>query len=49
VPPDAAGESVEQLARRLALLRALDEVRRARVTRLKAAALVGLGLDEFLH
>ena len=38
-----------QLARRLTLLWAVDEVRQGRMTRLRAAAVVGLGLDEFLH
>lgn len=49
LPPDAEGESVEELGRRLRLLWVLDEVRQGRMTRLRAAHLVGVGLDEFLR
>ena len=49
LPPDAGGESPDDLARRLTLLWALDEVRQGRMTRLRAASLVGLSLDDFLR
>jgi len=49
LPADAVGESTDELARRLALLWALDEVRQGRITRLRAAKLVGLSPDEFLR
>ena len=49
LPRDAEGESAEELARRLRLLWVLDEVRGGRMTRIRAAHLVGLGLDEFLR
>jgi hypothetical protein len=49
LPPDAKRESPDELARRLRLLWALDEVRQGRMTRLRAANLVGVGLDEFLQ
>jgi hypothetical protein len=39
----------EELAQRLRLLWVLDEVRQGRMRRLRAAHLVGLGLDEFLR
>lgn len=48
-PPDAKGEAPEELVRRRTLLWALDEVRQGRMTRLRAASMVGLGLDAFLH
>lgn len=48
LPPDAEGEAPDELARRLTLLWALDEVRRGRMTRVRAASIVGLGLDAFL-
>jgi hypothetical protein len=49
LPPDAEGESSAELARRLRLLWALDEVRQGRMTRLRAANLVELSLDDFLR
>jgi predicted HTH domain antitoxin len=49
LPPDAEGEPPDEVARRLTLLWALDEVRQGRMTRLRAASIVGLGLDEFLR
>jgi len=49
LPPDAEGESPDELAQRLRLLWALDEVRQGRMTRLRAANLVGVSLDEFLQ
>ena len=49
LPPDAATESAEELAHRLLLLWALDEVRQGRLTRPRAAKLLGLDLDEFLR
>ena len=49
LPPDADGDSPDELARRLRLLWALDEVRQGRMTRVRAAHLVGLGLDDFLR
>jgi predicted HTH domain antitoxin len=49
LPHDAASESYEQLATRLLLLWAIDEVRQGRLTRPRAAKLLGLGLDEFLR
>lgn len=47
LPPDADGESADELARRLMLLWALDEVRQGRMTRPRAAKILGLGLDAF--
>ena len=49
LPPDADGDSPDELARRLRLLWALDEVRQGRMTRVRAAHLVGLSLDDFLR
>lgn len=49
LPPDARREPVEALAQRLRLLWVLDEVRQGRLTRVRAAALAGLGLDSFLR
>lgn len=49
LPPDAEGESPDELAVKLQLLWALDEVRQGRMTRVRAAHLVGLSLDEFLR
>jgi hypothetical protein len=49
LPPDAETESPAELVRRLQLLWALDEVRQGRLTRLRAAALLGLSLDGFLR
>lgn len=49
LPPRADTESPDELVRRLRLLWALDEVRRGRLTRGRAADLLGLGIDEFLQ
>jgi predicted HTH domain antitoxin len=49
LPPDAGSEPIEALARRLRLLWALDEVRRGRMTRVRAAQVVGIGIDAFLE
>jgi predicted HTH domain antitoxin len=49
LPPDAERESIEALKGRLRLLWALDEVRQGRMTRVRAAEVVGLGLDAFLR
>ena len=49
LPPDAAQEQPEVLARRLTLLWVLDEVRQGRMTRLRAAGVLGTSLDEFLR
>jgi predicted HTH domain antitoxin len=49
LPSDADREPAEALAGRLRLLWALDEVRQGRMTRVRAAEVVGLGLDAFLH
>lgn len=49
LPPDADAETPEELVRRLRLLWALDEVRQGRLTRARAAHLLGLGLDDFLR
>jgi predicted HTH domain antitoxin len=49
LPPGAATESAEELASRLLLLWALDEVRQGRLTRARAAQLLSLELDEFLR
>jgi len=48
LPPDAEGEAPDELARRLTLLWALDEVRQGRMTRVRAASIVGLAQDAFL-
>lgn len=48
LPLYAEGESQDELVRRLRLLWALDEVRQGRLTRLRAASLIGLSLDGFL-
>lgn len=49
LPPDADAESPDVLVRRLRLLWALDEVRQGRLTRVRAAHVLGLGLDDFLR
>jgi hypothetical protein len=49
LPPDAGGESPDELAQRLRLLWVLDEVRQGRMTRLRGAKLLGFSLDEFLR
>jgi len=49
LPPDAEVESLEEIARRLRLLWAIDEVRQGRMTRLRGAKLLELSLDEFLR
>jgi predicted HTH domain antitoxin len=49
LPPDAGREPIEALTGRLRLLWALDEVRQGRMTRVRAAEVVGLGLDAFLR
>ena len=49
LPPDADAESPDELIRRLRLLWALDEVRQGRLTRVRAAHLLGLGLVDFLR
>jgi predicted HTH domain antitoxin len=49
LPPDAQREPIEALSGRLRLLWALDEVRQGHLTRVRAAELVGLGLDAFLR
>ncbi|XXX77666.1 UPF0175 family protein [Sorangium sp. So ce134] len=49
LPPDAGGEPIDALARRLRLLWALDEVRQGRMTRARAAQVVGVGIDAFLQ
>jgi hypothetical protein len=49
LPPDAEGESSDELVQRLRLLWVLDEVRQGRMTRLRGAKLLCLGLDEFLR
>jgi predicted HTH domain antitoxin len=49
LPSDAGREPIEALTGRLRLLWALDEVRQGRMTRVRAAEIVGLGLDAFLH
>jgi len=49
LPPDADAESPDELVRRLRLLWALDEVRQGRMTRVRAAHVLGLGLDDFLR
>ena len=48
LPPDAEGESSDELVRRLRMLWALDEVRQGRLTRVRAASLLGLSWDVFL-
>lgn len=48
LPPDAEAESPDELVRRLRMLWALDEVRQGRLTRARAASLLGLSLDGFL-
>ncbi len=47
-PPDAEREAPDELARRLRLLWAVDETRQGRMTRSRAASILGFGLDEFL-
>jgi predicted HTH domain antitoxin len=47
LPPDAEAEHPDELARRLQLLWVLDEVRQGRMTRARAASVLGLSLDEF--
>jgi predicted HTH domain antitoxin len=49
LPPDGEVEGPRELARRLQLLWVLDEVRQGRITRLRAAHALGLGLDDFLR
>ncbi len=49
LPTDTQREPIEALSERLRLLWVLDEVRRGHLTRVRAAELVGLGLDAFLH
>ncbi len=49
LPADAEREPIEALTGRLRLLWALDEVRQGRMTRVRAAEIVGLGLDAFMH
>jgi hypothetical protein len=49
LPPDAAHERPEVLARRLTLLWVLDEVRQGRMTRRRAAGVLGTSLDDFLR
>jgi hypothetical protein len=49
LPPHADAESPDELVRRLRLLWALDEVRQGRLTRVRAAHVLGLGLDDFLR
>jgi predicted HTH domain antitoxin len=49
LPPDAGSEPIDALARRLRLLWALDEVRQGRMTRARAALIVGIGIDAFLQ
>jgi predicted HTH domain antitoxin len=48
LPSNAEAESQDELVRRLRLLWALDEVRQGRLTRLRAARLLGLSLDRLL-
>jgi hypothetical protein len=48
LPPDAEAESPDELVRRLRMLWALDEVRQGRLTRVRAASVLGLSLDGFL-
>jgi predicted HTH domain antitoxin len=48
LPADAGQEPIEALTVRLRLLWVLDEVRQGRMTRVRAAEIVGLGLDAFL-
>jgi hypothetical protein len=47
LPLPLEGESPDDLGRRLELLWTLDEVRQGRMTRLRAASIVGLSLDKF--
>jgi predicted HTH domain antitoxin len=49
LPSDAGSEPIEALARRLRLLWVLDEVRQGRMTRMRAAQVVGIGIDAFLQ
>jgi predicted HTH domain antitoxin len=49
LPHDAEGENPEELALRLKRLWALDEVRNGRMTRLRAAKLLGMSIDDFLR
>ncbi|WP_434045152.1 MULTISPECIES: UPF0175 family protein [Sorangium] len=49
LPQDAGSEPIDALARRLRLLWALDEVRQGRMTRARAAQVVGIGIDAFLE
>jgi predicted HTH domain antitoxin len=49
LPPDATAETPDELVQRLRLLWALDEIRQGRMTRVRAAHLLGLGLDDFLQ
>ncbi|WP_437571112.1 UPF0175 family protein [Sorangium sp. So ce542] len=49
LPPDAGSEPIDALARRLRLLWALDEVRQGRMTRARAAQILGIGIDAFLQ
>jgi hypothetical protein len=49
LPLDADAESPDELVQRLRLLWALDEVRQGRLTRVRAAHLLGRGLDDFLR
>ena len=48
LPLGAEAEPAEGLAARLKLLWALDEVRQGRMTRVRAAQVLGVGLDDFL-
>ena len=45
LPPDAEAESPDELVSRLRMLWALDEVRQGRLTRVRAASLLGLSFD----
>lgn len=48
LPPGEESETPEVLAARLKLLWALDEVRQGRMTRVRAAQVLGVGIDDFL-
>jgi hypothetical protein len=49
LPLDADAGNPDELVQRLRLLWALDEVRQGRLTRVRAAHLLGRGLDDFLR
>jgi predicted HTH domain antitoxin len=49
LPSDAKRESKALLAARLRMLWVLDEVRQGRMTRVRAAAVLGISLDDFLR